>query len=312
MCWEYVPQICSLYMSYLDGKVLLTMVVFFVMPLADQLVLKFLKLVTTWLMLVIAILLDFFRLIVGIDPQESIEDNEESEDKESDDEDDEVEYIRTIVSTDQWNAFRNNMAIEMILYDSTSCLTHKDAKGLYNVSFPYFTDLDIVYGKDRATGDVAEDPLAAEQNLENADVTLPMIDESDSNTEIEILSTMKSLPSNSSSARSAKKKFLQQVHKTSKKTKFAPMKNAEIEYKEFNDKVRGFMKSLDGHFGTISAWMQGTTSRMPQVLELLEKHGFSGPNKYKASKAICQDPLNVDLLFSLDSTETREYVLTLI
>ncbi|KAG6500026.1 hypothetical protein ZIOFF_039840 [Zingiber officinale] len=62
---------------------------------------------------------------------------------------------------------------------------HKDAKGLYNVSFLYFTDLNIVYGKDRATGDLAEDPLAAEQNLGNIDVTLTMTDESDSNTEIE-------------------------------------------------------------------------------------------------------------------------------
>ncbi|KAG6526690.1 hypothetical protein ZIOFF_016691 [Zingiber officinale] len=189
---------------------------------------------------------------------------------------------------------------------------HKDAKGLYNVSFPYFTNLDIVYGKDRATGDVAEDPLAAEQNLGNADVTLNVTDESDSNTEIEFLSTMESLPSNSSSSCAAKKKYPHQVHKASKKTKFAPVKNVETEYKEFNDEIRGFMKSLDGHLSTMSTWMQGTTSRIPQVLELLEKHGFSGPDKYKASKAICQDPLNVDLLFSLDSTEVREYVLTLI
>ncbi|KAG6525005.1 hypothetical protein ZIOFF_014957 [Zingiber officinale] len=203
-----------------------------------------------------------------------------------------------------------------ILYNSVNCLMlldiYKDAKGLYNVSFPYFTDLDVVYGKDRATGDLAEDPLAAEQNLGNVDVTLTMTDESDSNTEIEFLSTMESLPSNSSSSRAAKKKFPHQVHKASKKTKFAPVKNAENEYKEFNDEIQGFMKSLDVHLGTMSTWMQGTTSRMPQVLELLEKHGFSGRVKYKASKAICQNPLNADLLFSLDSTEVREYVLTLI
>ncbi|KAG6528316.1 hypothetical protein ZIOFF_010469 [Zingiber officinale] len=104
------------------------------------------------------------------DPQESIEDNEESEYGESDDDDE----------------------------------THKDAKRLYNVSFPYFTDLDIVYGKNRETGDVAEDPLAAEQNLGNADVTLLVTDESDSNIEIEFLSTMESMPSNSSNARSSK------------------------------------------------------------------------------------------------------------
>ncbi|KAG6506886.1 hypothetical protein ZIOFF_032218 [Zingiber officinale] len=170
--------------------------------------------------------------------------------------------------------------------------------------------LDIVYGKDRATGDVAEDPLAAEQNLGNVAVTLTVTDESDSNTEIEFLSTMESLPSNSSSSCAAKKKCPHQVHKASKKTKFAPVKNAETEYKKFNDEIRGFMKSLDGHLSTMSTWMQGTNSRMPQVLELLEKHGFSGSDKYKASKIICQDPLDIDLLFSLDSTEV--YILLLI
>ncbi|KAG6489956.1 hypothetical protein ZIOFF_051238 [Zingiber officinale] len=97
-----------------------------------------------------------------------------------------------------------------ILYNSAICLIyrltiHKDAKGLYNVSFPYFTDLDIVYNKNLAMGDMAEDSLAAEQNL--GDVTLTMTDESDSNTEIEFLSTMESLPSNSSSSRAAKKKM---------------------------------------------------------------------------------------------------------
>ncbi|KAG6498590.1 hypothetical protein ZIOFF_038310 [Zingiber officinale] len=90
-----------------------------------------------------------------------------------------------------WNDVEKKIACEFTWYIEWS-KTHKDAKGLYNVSFPYFTDLDIVYGKDRATGDVAEDPLDAAQNLENADVTLPITDESDSNSEIEILSTMES------------------------------------------------------------------------------------------------------------------------
>ncbi|KAG6493116.1 hypothetical protein ZIOFF_048093 [Zingiber officinale] len=97
---------------------------------------------------------------------------------------------------------------------------------------------DIMYSKDRATGDLAEDPLAAEQNLGNVDVTLTMTDESNSNAEIEFLSTMESLPSNSSSSRVAKKKCPHQVHKASKKTKFAPVNNAETEYKEFNDEIR--------------------------------------------------------------------------
>ncbi|KAG6493411.1 hypothetical protein ZIOFF_048394 [Zingiber officinale] len=153
-----------------------------------------------------------------------------------------------------WNDVEKKIACEFTWYTEWIKI-HKDAKGLYNVSFPYFTDLDVVYGKDQATGDLAKDPLATEQNLGNVDVTLTMTDESVSNTEIEFLSTMESLPSNSSSSRAAKKKCPHQVHKASKKTKFAPVKNAENEYKEFNDEIRGFMKSLDVHLGTMSTWM---------------------------------------------------------
>ncbi|XP_042471444.1 uncharacterized protein LOC122053458 [Zingiber officinale] len=125
-----------------------------------------------------------------------------------------------------WNNVEKKIACEFTWYTEWIKI-HKDAKGLYNVSFPYFTNLDIVYGKDRATGDLAEDPLTTE-----------------------------SLPSNSFSSRAAKKKYHHQVYKVSKKTKFAPMKNAETEYKEFNDEIRGFMNSLDGHLSTMSTWMQ--------------------------------------------------------
>ena len=43
---------------------------------------------------------------------------------------------------------------------------HKEAKGLWDVPFPYFNQLELVYGRDRATGVVAEGFKDAIHNLE--------------------------------------------------------------------------------------------------------------------------------------------------
>nr|GEW66612.1 hypothetical protein [Tanacetum cinerariifolium] len=45
-------------------------------------------------------------------------------------------------------------------------LRHKEAKGLWDVPFPYFNQLELVYGRDRATGVVAEGFKDAIHNLE--------------------------------------------------------------------------------------------------------------------------------------------------
>ncbi|KAL3516161.1 hypothetical protein ACH5RR_023063 [Cinchona calisaya] len=43
----------------------------------------------------------------------------------------------------------------------------REAKGHWDVKFPYLGDLEIVYGKGRATGDAAEDSVQAVQNFED-------------------------------------------------------------------------------------------------------------------------------------------------
>nr|GEV29051.1 hypothetical protein [Tanacetum cinerariifolium] len=47
------------------------------------------------------------------------------------------------------------------------CKNHKEARGLWDVPFPYFNKLELVYGKDRATGIGGEGFEDAIHNLEN-------------------------------------------------------------------------------------------------------------------------------------------------
>ncbi|KAF7807685.1 Myb/SANT-like DNA-binding domain protein [Senna tora] len=44
--------------------------------------------------------------------------------------------------------------------------SHPDANGLYNKPLPHYKDLDKVYGKDRATGEIAEDPVESVEAME--------------------------------------------------------------------------------------------------------------------------------------------------
>ncbi|GKF28183.1 hypothetical protein Tco_0094525, partial [Tanacetum coccineum] len=54
---------------------------------------------------------------------------------------------------------------EREVYDSY-CKNHKEAKGLWDVQFPYFNQLELVYGKDRATGATVEGYGDAIHNME--------------------------------------------------------------------------------------------------------------------------------------------------
>ncbi|XBH82998.1 hypothetical protein VPH35_071536 [Triticum aestivum] len=54
-----------------------------------------------------------------------------------------------------WDASRKMIQCEKAQYEA-HCQIHKEAKGLYGVSFPYFDQLVAIYGKDIATGESDE------------------------------------------------------------------------------------------------------------------------------------------------------------
>ncbi|XP_020176362.1 uncharacterized protein [Aegilops tauschii subsp. strangulata] len=64
-----------------------------------------------------------------------------------------------------WDGSRKMIQCEKAQYEA-HCQIHKEAKGLYGVSFPYFEQLAAIYGKDIATGESAEGFGEAVGNLE--------------------------------------------------------------------------------------------------------------------------------------------------
>ncbi|GJS84227.1 hypothetical protein Tco_0750768 [Tanacetum coccineum] len=65
----------------------------------------------------------------------------------------------------QWNNVEKMVACEKDWYDGY-CKTHKEGKGMWDSKFPFFNELELVYGKDRATDDAQTVPSAS--NTSNA------------------------------------------------------------------------------------------------------------------------------------------------
>ncbi|GJX57071.1 hypothetical protein Tco_0286968 [Tanacetum coccineum] len=71
-----------------------------------------------------------------------------------------IEVLQEMACDPSWktdNGFRSNYMSE----------NHKEAHGLWNFPFPYFKQLELVYGRDRATGAVVEGFKDAIHNMEN-------------------------------------------------------------------------------------------------------------------------------------------------
>nr|XP_027120492.1 uncharacterized protein LOC113737458 [Coffea arabica] len=143
---------------------------------------------------------NLIRKFMTFDPQELLQSEEnESEDEDSDEEVD-------------WNDAEKKISCEKQWYDDW-CKTHKDAKGFWDVKFPYLGDLEIVYGRDRATRNVAEDFAQAVQdmedvqNLEEGDEGFDAMSNSDNDKveEDEVNSMEQSTQPSSTSTRNSKK-----------------------------------------------------------------------------------------------------------
>ncbi|KAG6502172.1 hypothetical protein ZIOFF_042061 [Zingiber officinale] len=271
------------------------------------------------------------------DPQECILDEDEQSEEDDSDRGTETEYICIIAPTDQWTAFRNNLAQQMMESNPEEFVGKNVARGRdegfknnYMVEIrkimiqklPTFTKsvshiesriktlkrkfhainemcrkndctwndvekkiaceetwylewikLEMIYGKDRATGLVAEDPMMAAQNITDVDAGLTISDDkslAEKGVEVDSMPNQQpSITSRASHSKEKKKSSVDRVQKVSKRAKTLAVQNVDSDFKL-----------------------------------------LSAQNKYKAAQVICEDPLKVKLLFSSDPSEVEEFILS--
>nr|GEW20957.1 myb/SANT-like domain-containing protein [Tanacetum cinerariifolium] len=157
-----------------------------------------------------------------------------------------------------WNDIDKKIACERDWYISY-CKNHKEAQGLWDFEFPYFNQLEVVYGKDRATGLVAEGyadaihNLEEEQNVENGGENLSefQFSISDNENDVQYMLQATQLASNLNNATKItnKQKTSTTGNKAAKKKKTRDM---DTQLEGINHSFQTFIEGFNANFGTMA------------------------------------------------------------
>ncbi|GJX04184.1 Myb/SANT-like domain-containing protein [Tanacetum coccineum] len=130
----------------------------------------------------------------------------------------------------QWDDVENKINCEKQWYDDW-CKTHKNAAGLFNFKFPYLHKLDMVWGRDRATGLKAEDISEACEDTNNQANEI-LCGSSDSEDEVFIVPETQPGPST--------------IHATKKRKKISPPTESSYKKKKAMTPQQVLDAKLDG------------------------------------------------------------------
>ncbi|XP_074278579.1 uncharacterized protein LOC141602172 [Silene latifolia] len=224
-----------------------------------------------------------------------------------------TEMFRT--SGFSWDDEKHMIKCERQSYDDF-CRQNKNAHGLWNVSFPHFDKLAIIYGPGQATGTYSETFAEAVENQQNEPIDLSK-DESD---EDDLIDDNESLyrPTQSSPSEptSKKAKTLKiQTENTKQKTKKRKMPDVvdlTTSFKDMSSNLSDFMSGMNVHMSTIANALSTTQQHehaimvREQELENQKKNlvnellGMQGLTRYEAllaSKKLASSPSDLSLSF---------------
>ncbi|XP_008670228.1 uncharacterized protein [Zea mays] len=213
-------------------------------------------------------------------------------------------------STDNtWKNFKNCLGA----LDGTAIKNNPDAKGLYGVSFPYYDELSMVYSKDMATGEGAEDMTDAVQNLEEELVRVNANDEEDGEDMTSVETPRRSVDSTSSSSKKRKKEW-----KGKKTSSSDPLLDV------FNE-VSGDLKVATMSIGKMAQAMDREASNQekardedPQqklrekAINEVRRLEFTGSEVIKAAGVFVRMPDQMGMLFALPEPLRREYIVDML
>jgi len=211
-----------------------------------------------------------------------------------------------------WDPTKKMIQCEKQQYE-THCKNNPDAKGLYGVSFPYYDELSMVYSKDMATGEGAEDMTDAVQNLEEELVRVNANDEEDGEHMTSVETPRRSVDSTSSSSKKRKKEW-----KGMKTSSSDPLLDV------FNE-VSGDLKVATMSIGKMAQAMDREASNQekardedPQqklrekAINEIRRLEFTGSEVIKAAGVFVRMPDQMGMLFALPEPLRREYIVDML
>ncbi|KAF5952622.1 hypothetical protein HYC85_010566 [Camellia sinensis] len=197
---------------------------------------------------------------------------------------------------------------KMILVDSEQVWQNyvkkePDAKGMRNVPFPYYEDWLILFGKDRATGALAESPADMVAALEKEDQTTdecytPMMDLSGVNNMNCSLSA-NGTPTNQSTSATTSKKRARESESIAK-----GLAEMATQFGSFFEKTNTTMAEIAHRIG----YAHDISEARKLVNGELSKLPLNSNDRLRAATLIVKDAERVDLFFSLPEEEKMEWV----
>lgn len=195
---------------------------------------------------------------------------------------------------------------------------HKNAVGLWNFKFPYLRKLDIVWGKDRATGLGAEDIAEASANP-NCPKNMAICSSSDSEEELVVISEAQGSPASSSSSLTSKRrKKLSPRRESFHKQKKPTTLQATIETRldNFTTKFESICDVMASQYAAATNAFIGepkseslTNEKMQEVINELLNVGISQMDVGRAAEICYHDHAKIEVFFALPSLMRRSYVL---
>ncbi|KAJ9538574.1 hypothetical protein OSB04_031307 [Centaurea solstitialis] len=190
---------------------------------------------------------------------------------------------------------------------------HKNATGLWNLKFPYLRKLDLVWGKDRATGLKAEDiSQACEDISNNKNVFL-----CSSDSEGEEESDAQGSPNSSTTITSKKRKKLsprREIYKNKKSPSL--QRTIDTKLDEFNSKFESICGQMMSQYAATANLLADANKsdslsdeKMEEMMNELLSLGISTSDVGKALEICYNEPTKVKVFFTLPTHMGRSYVL---
>ena len=201
---------------------------------------------------------------------------------------------------------------------------HREAKGPWDVKFPYLDDLDIVYGRDRATGVVAEGFADAVHNMEKeveevaAQIDLTNDNNGDDDDEANSVTQTASTSTRNSSKK--QKKASPTIGNPSKKMKSTSTQpTIDVQFRQLTGQFGSFMEGIATNFTTMAAVMANEDKREQLAVDRsnnlpteLVNLGLPSGDVYKAGNIIGADATKLNMFFNLLADMRRQYVINLL
>lgn len=230
-------------------------------------------------------------------------------------------YEMLMQSGCQWDDVENKINCEKQWYDDW-CKNHKNALGLWNMKFPYLRKLDLVWGKDRATGLKAEDiSQACEDVKEKNNVLECSLSDSEDET-IVVSDSQKSQATSSSDHTSPhpslkRKKLLPRNEGSYRNKRCASLQQTiDMRLDDFTSKFELICGQMASQYGVAANAIVDANkpdslsdAKMQEIINELLNVGISQSDVGKAAEFCYNDPAKAKVLFALPSHMRRSYVL---